>query len=253
MGKFDAFWKAMAELKEQANRNHLDDVFCETLIELCDDPVCVGNDITASALFDFLLELTKRPKFQAIAVNLLRRPFGLLPEEPNVGLVKCSMVFANALPYEHHQNVFEAWRSRFEKELSFLLVSEDWDVIREGLTMLSEADIMMPSAAHNELAQAVEESNMCDFIPETYMRVIFEKELWEDPLLQSLSKKNDKLADCLVLKALIQFRNGHLNSNLLRLVQNIKTTMTDELKDSKGAFIVEQFQKLRSGSASTDL
>lgn len=234
------YWKVLSELREQADRDYFDEAFSARLVTLCDKP---SNNYTSSALFDFLLQLSKKPKFRVLATNLLRRPFGLVPGDSNVGLVKCSMAFANALPHEHYHEVFEAWRERFEKELSFLLVSEEFDAIREGLEVLAERGLLLPKILHTELAQMVEESGEWDFVPEVYVRLCFERELWEDPLVCCLSTKMDVLADCLALKALMQYKNGNLSAQLLALVSSAGILKNLEERE-ECQFIVKQFEKL---------
>ena len=216
----EGYWKDLHNLETYVNRDYLDDAFLNLLKRLHSDTKLFSHSAISQSLFKILLKMAKKEKFKTLAFSLLRRPFGLSSSEDHIGFVKCSMALTNSLPYEHYSQIFYSFINRFKQDSSFLVISEEWNQLIQGLQIVSSLGIVLPQA-DLEISNASEENPyILGLIPTNYIELLVSLASWDDPLLTKLAQTNQQVFDCLFLTALIQYKTkGIVDDSLVILIK----------------------------------
>ena len=214
--EIEVYWNNLHNLESYLSRNYFDETFLKLLNSLFTDINLYSHAAISQSFFKILLLMLQMEKFKTIAYGLLRRPFGLISQENRVGFVKCSMALTNSLPFEHYSQLISCFIDRFHQDSSFLVVSEEWGKLSQGLQMASRFGLVL-SQTNLELANASEEDrDVLGLIPTNYIELLVSKACWEDPLLAKLAQTRQDVFDCACLTALIQFKTkGYVVDSLI--------------------------------------
>jgi hypothetical protein len=221
----EVFWKHIHNIQSFIDQGFLDEAFLKLLNDLYSDIRIYSHPALSQSLFRILLQMCQNEQLKTLAFGLLRKPFGLVSRENRVEFVKSSMALTNSLPFEHYSQVVKCYFERLSQDSSFLVVSEDWGKIRQGMEVLASLGRPLPQL-NLELANAGEgDSDIFGIIPASYSEFLISQGCWKDPLLRKLVQIRQDVFDCVYLSALIQYKNtGTLSEDLIFLLKNAPKT-----------------------------
>jgi hypothetical protein len=173
---------------------------------------------------------------QSLAYETLRSPFELFSESQEK-CAKVSMALGRCLPSDLNAAAVNTFVRSFERDCSFLVMSEEWDTVHRGLQLFSFLRHISP-AVNLELVSIISDYPYWrEVLPSDYIRtLLFPDLLIRDPLVQLLISADQSSFDVALLCLLIGlWEHGTFDADFVVILKasslSATTTLFTELSE----------------------